>query len=745
MLSLRDCFSSRTRFARRSTDARVASAVAALNLMVDGLPKADQIVILNSVIQLYHGMITADSLPANKARLVVSALGYTIAETDSDDSVLEKLQQRFLTAEALQTLTRDDVSSAKPQVLVEWLTTLGVAIPVDSSQPSLECAVIAALDLPPTAIAVSPNRFPLAQLAEMPTEELRIKRRRLNGDDLDLSELSRRDLIQDLLLVSPAGQEAISNQESNLSASDLTSGPGSEPPASELPPDSISVQAPPEPSLRSPSPVPRHLPSLQSFDSRLSAGDEPLPKDAEGKFTKVLPGSLGVGHIVGAFDTDITLFQIVTNAPFTVQSLTGPPILGSMGSDTSCWVLTSSGISALQTLLQETPVPVVPGTPFVNLVQTSNSPQAPSVLKLLANEHSAVHSEWGRGNPPLGSPPTTNASLQGGDNVGILARQDRYEDSRGLRTLLNQDLNRFYGLTNNTGKLNSELLYNNIIILIPMSDRSLPALSRKNLKHLVTLQFALSYDEKSGGIHLQSFRPQGKPFFTVAHIHDALLKLVRTLDIIRAPVSMSPGAEPSVRFFYTLFSPVLESLTTGDQLGLMSLPCDYVLQVISDLLLQFGCRCNCPEADQWRSAEAQALGLAPCLRIDVSMHIGLSSIQSIQKFNQARRHPSDSGSNKPPKVRGRAYQPAPHRGVPPSVAPATGSSPSIGTSSRSSTPKPLCLLALLAKYSLSSGCRRGIDCPYEHSLSGCSKAEEKTAAGKIAKQDLKTRLLDAIG
>jgi hypothetical protein len=172
------------------------------------------------------------------------------------------------------------------------------------------------------------------------------------------------------------------------------------------------------------------------------------------------------------------------------------------------------------------------------------------------------------------------------------ARQDRYEAARGLRTLLGHNSSRLMDITNTTGNCGDDRAFNNVIVAMLPDDRSLPALSRQLLKHLLTLQFALTYESaKPTGIHLQAFRARGAPFQYVIQIHDVLIKMVRVMDNIRDPHGPAP------RFFYTLFGPLLELLSSSEQVGPSKLPTSYVVAAVSDVLLLFGCKANCPAAD----------------------------------------------------------------------------------------------------------------------------------------------------
>jgi hypothetical protein len=156
-------------------------------------------------------------------------------------------------------------------------------------------------------------------------------------------------------------------------------------------------------------------------------------------------------------------------------------------------------------------------------------------------------------------------------------------------------MTKFMDITNNTGKCDDDRAYNNVIVGVHQDDRNLPAMSRSQLKFVLMLQFQLTYDPaKPLGIHLQGFRNKGAPFYTTVQIHDALLKMVRILDTIRSPGS---------RFFYTLFGPLLESLTSSDELGLSHLSPSYAVEVLSNVLLIFGCKANSPAADSWVSPE----------------------------------------------------------------------------------------------------------------------------------------------
>jgi hypothetical protein len=221
-------------------------------------------------------------------------------------------------------------------------------------------------------------------------------------------------------------------------------------------------------------------------------------------------------------------------------------------------------------------------------------------------------------------------------------RQERFEASRGFRTLLGHDLLRFSNVTNNTGNCSDDRAFNNVIVYIHQDDRLLPALSRQQLKFLLALQFSLAYEaNKPTGIHIQAFRPKGSAFQYVVQVHDAVHKLARVLDNIRNPKGS--------RFFTSLFSPLLDLLSPSNHSGLAMLPVAYVVEAVSQTLLEFGCQANVPDADNWTTEVKQISGLSPCLKMDITHHLQVASLKALKQSEseRSRHRPASGGGGSP--------------------------------------------------------------------------------------------------
>ena len=338
-----------------------------------------------------------------------------------------------------------------------------------------------------------------------------------------------------------------------------------------------------------------------------------------------------------------------------------------------------------------------------------------------------------------------------GETGGLLARHDRYEEARGLRTLLRQDMTRFYAITNNTGKLSVDVIYNNLILLVPLSDRELPAVSRKFMRHLATLQFSLTFDsDKPVGLHLQAFRVDGKPFFSVGNIRDALMRMAQLLDLFRS------GHGVATRFFSDLFSGLVDLLSRGAELGFADLPVLFVLSRIRSILLEFGVHCNFPAADSWMSDELQRTFLLPVLKVDVALNISLQALKSHQQRTPMQSREKSRPSSRSSSFASRASVSSTSRsstsgsssamGVPGSsnATGGAGSGSSSSTSSSGGQVSGLCISTLLHKYGLGPGCNR-TSCSFPHDLSRASKNDLRAVAARVNNASLKSRLLTAIG
>jgi hypothetical protein len=465
-----------------------------------------------------------------------------------------------------------------------------------------------------------------------------------------------------------------------------------------------------------------------------------------------------------------------------IKSMQDSQVVGRLVTVTSCWVATTRGLSVISPRIPQTSYePLVPAAERVNVRPSVGF----SIMDLFhsagssASSSTAVVSSASSRPPPGTTPRGVVALPRGPVSIGVTpppiggptwnpssdtlqapdifspARQDRYEAARGLRTLLGHNSSRLMDITNNTGNCGDDRAFNNVIVAMLPDDRSLPALSRQQLKHLLTLQFALTYESaKPTGIHLQAFRARGAPFQYVIQIHDALIKMVRVMDNIRDPYGPAP------RFFYTLFGPLLELLSSSEQVGLSKLPTTYVVAAVSDVLLLFGCKANCPAADNWLTADAQFLNLAPSLVIDVARHLSIASLDALSmhhkksESDKSRTNRSAGSGRSPPNNTGRGRgsgtggrsNSSYSRVTPGSQARGApgGSDPLPQTSA---TPRGLCISALFEKYSLGSGCHRlsSGTCPFNHNVAAASKEDQRTAAGRVGKEDKRRQLLSAIG
>ena len=723
----------RTRYKRSNRDDTLDQAALQFDLDVSTFSKEEKVAVLNSVRNLYAGRNQVTAMAEASLRLLSTAFGVILTEDDDDDSIRDKISPRFFSADQINGLVLSRVRDSSLDLLRDWASTLGLPIAEDMAAPaaSISSAIIAARGAPE-----SPKRYSIDTLAPLSTEDLR-KRRRLLGDGLVDADLLRPQLISDLL-----GQQI----PAVLPVSPFQAGeeqliPGMQVVADEvpsvLPLRSVAVEN-----------VPIGPDTNVSLDGLFADYPSSLEELYRSFFVKVPVTQLQAGMVVGQFATDVTPFQVISvQASVSIKSVVDHSVFGSVSNISYLWVLSAEGLDALSELLKTPPLPVIAGRPVVIDI-TGESPSVSHLLRqrssVLALSRSSASSVVTGSDPLLGQ----------GETGGLLARHDRYEEARGLRTLLRQDMTRFYAITNNTGKLSVDVIYNNLILLVPLSDRELPAVSRKFMRHLATLQFSLTFDpDKPVGLHLQAFRVEGKPFFSVGNIRDALMRMAQLLDLFRS------GHGVATRFFSDLFSGLIELLSRGAELGFADLPVPFVLSRITNILLEFGVHCNSPAADSWMSDELQRRFLLPVLKVDVALNISLASVQALKSHQQRTPAPSREKSrpgSRPSSFAPRASGSSSSRSSPPGSSSAmgvsgstsatggTGSGSAGSSSSSGGQVQGLCISTLLHKYALGPGCTR-TNCSFPHDLSRASKDDLRAVAARVNNASLKSRLLTAIG
>jgi hypothetical protein len=742
--------------------------------------------ILNAISGLLRGTVELTAVKSDTLRSMCIAFGIPLPDEDDDElEVLQDLlQARFYGEEEIRALMDSDLDAAELPLLLFWADALSLQVPVEASREDVRDQIIRArrgLDENQPLPAPDGRKRKLDNdiLMVCETEELRRLGHALIGEDFARIS-SRRQLVESLRDLDAdesllAGhnlglEEAIASPvtvdsprgSTNLSSREQVAGTSSANLAAQL----FGHQR--EPVL-----------------DTLFRSSSQLPQELHGSFILLPRTQLQVGNIVAEVSTpEPSLFRVSSIHPdVSITSVHDRQVFGSLITVHQVWAATQHGLAVLArgNHLPHSPLePVVPAQP--EIIDLQNAPTQ-SIRELFRSAASSARQL----SPPLGSlaPSRPCGSTHGG--VGMLAinrsgapgvpggsshtlneglplsdlfspaRQDRYEANRGFRTILGHNASRLLDITNNTGNCTDDRAFNNIIVDMHPDDRSLPALSRQHLKFLLSLQFSLTYDTvKPYGIHLQAFRARGAPFQYVIQIHDALLNMIRVLDTIREPQGPPP------RFFYTLFSPMLDLLRSGDQVGLSKLPASYVITAISDVLLVFGCRANYPAADSWTTPELQLINLAPSLVIDVPRHISIASLEALNSHHKrsdsekgrggGRTSPGGRTSAALPAGRGRsnlggrttssylrAVSGTQSQGAPNNA----GDNPS----QQFSTPKGLCISALFEKYALGSGCHKVSSgtCPFNHNVAAASKEDQRAAAGRVSKEDKRRQLLSAIG
>jgi hypothetical protein len=490
-----------------------------------------------------------------------------------------------------------------------------------------------------------------------------------------------------------------------------------------------------------------------------------LPSIFSGSFVAVTRSALRVGHVIAELSCgEPILYRVSRILPDVVlQSLHDQAVYGRLITTRQVWVATAEGLSLIkERLAQMTTEVTIPADPPV-IHDLSGAPAHPASLLELFRAASSqpvvpvTNLCLPSRNPPLApvaltpgllSPQIAGATSSTLEGFNAL-RQERFEASRGFRTLLGHDLLRFSNVTNNTGNCSDDRAFNNVIVDIHQDDRLLPALSRQQLKFLLTLQFSLAYEaNKPTGIHIQAFRPKGSAFQYVVQVHDAVHKLARVLDNIRNPKGS--------RFFTSLFSPLLDLLSPSNHSGLAMLPVAYVVEAVSQTLLEFGCQANVPDADNWTTEVKQISGLSPCLKMDITHHLQVASLKALKQSEseRSRLRPASGGGGRQQgtytqtgrgRGRGTVHQQLRHASV---ARVQSGTSQSSAQSdSFSPQARGLCISALFEKYALGTGCRKvgSGTCPFNHNVASATKEEERVAAGLVGKEDKKRQLLAAIG
>jgi hypothetical protein len=289
--------------------------------------------------------------------------------------------------------------------------------------------------------------------------------------------------------------------------------------------------------FQSPSPATQSRgPAEKPVLDTLFRTSSPLPQVLHGSFVRVPRADLLVGYLIAEVSTpEPSLFRISSIYPdVTIKSMLDSQVTGCLVSVTSCWVATARGLSVLSPRIpQASYEPLVPAAVRVeahpsvefsvmDLFRAAGSSASSSTTVVSLPLTRPVPATTPRGvvalprgpvsngiGPPIFGGPTgvpSSDTIQASD-IFSPARQDRYEAARGLRTLLGHNSSRLMDITNNTGNCGDDRAFNNVIVDMLPDDRSLPALSRQQLKHLLTLQFAYTYDSaKPTGIHLQAFR-----------------------------------------------------------------------------------------------------------------------------------------------------------------------------------------------------------------------------------------------
>lgn len=717
------------------TPAEVLTFAATTFLLdLSGLEPSVCVSVVNSVRNLLHGDVELHRLKQSTLKSICTALKIPLPEEESKENFCALLEHRFYDASTIRALTTDEVKDADFRTLVFWADALDITIPITASRDDVAKLIT---DFQRTGIheggdvSLAPNNevntSPLREtsrkrqlddafLVDCPTDDLRRIGHEIIGPDL-LPTFTRRQLVSELR-----------NREVE---------------ASSFPPELLDLFR------KADTPSENTATRMQVLDSWFSSPSS-LPSEMTGKFISVPKSQLSVGHVLADVSTDEpVLFRVLECQPdIIVQSILDHEVKGCLVSVEKCWAATKAGLTAIASLLPTEVQSVVIPADVIELSEVSGSSgsSAPmSVLALCRQPPSELGLRYGGWGPRNGAPPfaphpafpagpASSSSSEGLTQV----RLDRYEASRGFRTLLGHDMSRFMDITNNTGRCDDDRAFNNVIVGVHQDDRSLPALSRVQLKYVLMLQFSLQYDPaKPLGLHLQAFRNKGAPFYSTVQIHDALLKMVRILDTIRCPGS---------RFFYTLFCPLLESLTSSDELGLSQLSAPYAIEVLSNVLLVFGCKANSPAADSWITQELQHQNLAPCLEVDVARHCSIAALRSLKEQEKSKDH----GRRPPLTGRGRSGRGGRGQGAAGySRSPSTTATPvTSGLTSPSVTPpKGLCISALFENYSLGSGCRKLSTgtCPFNHNVATAPKDEQRAAASRVLKDDKKRQLLSAIG
>jgi hypothetical protein len=769
------------RFSTRTKPAAFKAATDAFGIANADLARPKLVDVMNATSGLLRGTVELTAVKSDTLRSMCVAFNVPLPAEDDDEpeKLQDLLQARFFGEDEIRAMMDSEIEGADLSILLFWADALSIQVPVDASREDVRDMISRArLGLAHDAIipdvVARKRKLDTDTLMMCETDDLRRLGHALLGENFAQSS-SRRELVD--------GLRDLDAEESLLSATDrVFVGDAS---------TFVAASSSSSSANRFHESVRGVTPAFNLASQSRGQVSEPvldmlfrsparLPPEFSGSFVLLNRSQLQVGNIVADVSTpEPSLFRVSAVLPdVSITSVRDRQVFGSLITVQQCWVATEHGLAILSRgnyFPQSSREPVVPAP--LEVIDLQDTPSQ-SIRDLFRSAASSARQL----SPPLGSlaPSRPSGFNPGGIITGNLAvnrgcagtlggspyaplegplgsdlfspaRQDRYEANRGFRTILGHNASRLLDLTNNTGNYTDDRAFNNVIVEMHPDDRSLPALSRQQLKFLLSLQFSLTYDAaKPTGVHLQAFRVNGTPFQYVIQIHDALLTMVRVLDTIRD----SQG--PVLGFFFTLFGPMLESLRSANQVGLSKLPANYVIKAISDVLLLFGCRANYPAADNWTTPELQLANLSPSLAIDVTRHVSIASLEALSMHHKRPdadkgRSSGRSSSAGRSSTSGRGRPGLGGRTTSQYLRHASGSQ-SQGVSSGgdqppASTPKGLCISALFEKYGLGSGCHKVTagTCPFNHNVALASKDDQRVAAGRVSKEDKKRQLLTAIG
>lgn len=680
--------------------------------------KKIQVTVINTVFNLYTAKTSVAAVSLVTAAHICRAYKLDVSDDDSIDDLRSRLHPQFFSADEIRALSRAEVQSQNGlETLRDWGTSLDVSYTENTSIEQLSKAILVALfrqsspPSPPHGINLfdvpepeSPKRpLQASDLVAMSTEEVRRKyQRRTNVSEENVLALSRPTMTAFLM---------------------------HQPNPSILPADTRAA---------------REGAHLSYFDHFFLDNPGVLPSAYSSHFRLRQFSTLVPGNVVGQFVlrsgliSNVKLYQV--SGPSTLSAVVDPTVVGTLSPTCTVWSASESGLLVLQPALARAPIqpPVAVVPPTIDLEEPSALDllqASPSPLDLLSQSKSSVS---GRNSKRLPHPdilPTPFAE----PSPEATRRLEQYEAGRGFRTLLGPEHSqrRYLELTGNTGKF-LDITYTNVIVLLPLADRGLPGLSRQLLPFLLRLNFGTEYSAtKPWATHLQAFRPEGLPFQYVGQIHTALAKMVDVLDIIRNP---TPDEGPC-SFFLTLFEPVFALLRHGGTHSLARLPVARVITTISNLLLEFGAQANHLVADTWKTEEDQRVGLRSCMRVDIQEIMHQATLDLFQK--QGKQVGSKSGG---PGNSKQGNAPSGGSSKSSTPAPSGGNKSTSSTSSLPSTKSTaVCISALLEKYKIiPEGCRRS-NCPFRHDLNRVSSDDERTAAARISKPDIRAKLEAALG